>query len=399
MSATTFATQPRVGLFIPVRNGENYLVECIESILAQTFEDWHLIIQDNRSTDGTADLVRAYMGDPRIEHVVNEVDLGSVGNFNRCLERVRTEFYAILSHDDFFCRPDALALAIQAMDDHPEAGVVYSDVLWVDAKARPIMVKRMPGRGRLVGDEASKASIVEGRNHFGVPVLVRAASVAGLRYDPALPLTCDIDFSIAAVRRAPSFFLPVAAVAIRFHPGNGTMRTLLRNRKEFEALARRYGLSLTPIGKWLMAFRLNLNTVGKALFFIYLDHLRGRSGRQFLAFLGVGILNTLLGIASYGALLRLGLPFPAASGLSLALGVVVGFHAHRRLVFQVPGGFLRYVVIWFGIYMVANAQIWAYRHALGPFWAGVAALPLNTLCAYTALNFWVFHPGEGRAKP
>ena len=376
--------------FIPVRNGQDYLAQCVDSILGQTLADWRLTIQDNRSTDGTARIAAGYLGDPRIAYVLNERDLGAVGNYNRCLERVAAEFYAILSHDDFFCRPNAAAAALEVMDTRPEVGIVYSDVAWVDAEARRIAVKRMPCRGRVAGEEVSRAALAEGRNHFGVPVLARTSHVSGLRYDPDFPLTGDVAFSIACAQRGPAYFLPFPAVAIRFHARNGTMRSFVSTRAEFERLARQHGIRLTAAERLRFRLSLPLNTLKKRCFFFYLDHLRGEAGRRLVAFLGVGAGNTLLGVASYGLLLRLGLPFPAASGLSLILGIVVGFHAHRRLVFRRPGGFLRYVGIWLAIYLWANAVIWLLRPALGAFWAGVPAMPITALAAFFALNRWVF---------
>lgn len=385
----------RVGLFIPVRNGEAYLPQCVESILAQSFTDWELCIQDNRSTDGTPRIARAYLTDPRVSYLLNEEDLGAIGNFNRALERVATEFYAILSHDDFFFHSDALATALEVMDADPKVAVVYSDLAWVDSEARLIAKKRMPWRGRTAGEEVSRASLVAARNHFGVPVLVRSSLVKGLRYDPAFPLTGDVDFSIACASRGPSHFLPFPAVAIRFHRMNATMRLFNRTRREFLDLARKHGLRLEPLET--LRFRINLVTGAwkKRLFFFYLDHLRGGKGRRLLAFLAVGAGNTLLGVLSYGLLLKLGLPFPAASGLSLALGILVGFHSHRVLVFRRPGGFWRYLGVWSAIYLLANALIWGLRPWLGAFLAGCVAMPANALAAFFALNRWVFN-GEAR---
>jgi glycosyltransferase involved in cell wall biosynthesis len=381
---------PSVSLFIPVRNGERYLSQCIESILKQSFTGWRLNIQDNRSTDGTARIVEAFLGDERISYSLNERDLGSVGNYNRCLERVDSEFYGIFSHDDFLCHSGALAAALQAMETHKDVGVVYSDVEWVDAKARRIAVKRMPYRGRIAGNEVSRVSLIDGRNHFGVPVLVRADAVRGLRYDPAFPLTADVDFSIACASRAYAYFLPFEAIAIRFHSSNGTMRAFVNTRREFEILPRKHGIALSRLELLRFRIALPINTWKKRLFFLYLDHLRGDAGRRVLAFLVVGGFNTLLGVSSYGLLLRLGFPFPAASALSLALGIVVGFHAHGRLVFRRPGGFLRYLIIWLGVYILANGLIWTMRPFLGTFWAGVAATPVNALAAFWALRRWVF---------
>ena len=114
---------------------------------------------------------------------------------------------------------------------------------------------------------------------------------------------------------------------------------------------------------------------------------------RFFVFLVVGLFNTLLGVFSYGLLLRAGAPFPIASALSLVLGILVGFHAHRHLVFRRSGGFTRYIGVWLGIYGLANILIWILRPYLGAFWAGVAIMPLNALAAYLALKRWVFGDG------
>lgn len=263
-----------IDLFIPVRNGEHYLAQCIESILRQSFSGWRLTILDNRSTDGTARVAAAFLRDPRVAYSLNEVDVGSAGNFNQCLNLVQGEFYAILSHDDFFRSRNALGSALEAMDAHPEINIVYSDVEWVDHHARSIFVKRMPFRGRVAGTEVSKQSLVEGRNHFGVPVLVRSRMVEGLSYDPRFPLTGDIDFSIACAERAPAYFLPFPAVAIRFHASNGTMRTLSTGRTEFEELARKHGMTFSKVERARRRLSLSLNVWKKRCFFFYLDHIR-----------------------------------------------------------------------------------------------------------------------------
>jgi putative flippase GtrA len=101
-------------------------------------------------------------------------------------------------------------------------------------------------------------------------------------------------------------------------------------------------------------------------------------------------LNTLLGIAVYGILLRFGAPYPLASGLSLALGITVGFQAHRHLVFRRHGLFVRYLAVWVCIYCLANFQIWILQRWMGPFLAGMAATPINATAAFLALRRFVF---------
>jgi glycosyltransferase involved in cell wall biosynthesis len=246
-------------------------------MLRQTFPGWRLSIVDNCSTDATRSIAERHASDPRILYFRNEQDLGAIGNFNRCLEMVDAEFYSILSHDDFFRTPEALELALEAMRVHPEIGLVYSDVEWVDGAGNKITEKRMPFRGQVAGKELSRRCLTEGRNHFGVPVLVRSSVVRGLRYDPFFPLTGDVDFSIACANRAPAYFLPCPAVAIRFHPGNGTMRSFKGTRTEFPALARKHGIPMGRLGALRFLLHDALNTCKKRVFFFYLDHLRLRS--------------------------------------------------------------------------------------------------------------------------
>ena len=69
---------------LPVYNGAAYIAESIESVLAQTYGDFRLIVSDNCSTDNTEDIVRSF-SDRRLTYVRNARNLGVVGNFNRCL--------------------------------------------------------------------------------------------------------------------------------------------------------------------------------------------------------------------------------------------------------------------------------------------------------------------------
>lgn len=271
--------QPHEGtpieLFIPVRNGSDYLSHCVGSIQAQTFQDWHLTVLDNCSTDATQAIAEHLSSkDPRISYRRNAHDLGAIGNFNQCLDLVSAEFYTILSHDDFLRSATALESARRAMEEFPEVAVVYSDVEWVDASGFRIAEKRMPFRGKVARLEPAWRSLVEGRNHFGVPVLVRSNRVRGLRYDEAFPLTCDIDFSIAVSMGAAAYFMPWPAVAIRFHAGNGTMRQVRGSGLEFQAMARKYALELGMADRWQSRVHYALNTLTKRAFFFYLDHLR-----------------------------------------------------------------------------------------------------------------------------
>jgi hypothetical protein len=78
---------PLVSIGLPVHNGARYLRAAIDSVLAQTFSDFELIIADDASSDGTVEIARAYAAaDPRVRFCPNERRLGLAENHNRVVE-------------------------------------------------------------------------------------------------------------------------------------------------------------------------------------------------------------------------------------------------------------------------------------------------------------------------
>src|SRR5690606_6873079 len=86
---------------MPVYNGANYLRCALDSILAQTFQDWELIICDNASTDETQTICEEYAArDPRIKYHRSSRNIGPSANYNRTFELSRGEYFKWAAHDD-----------------------------------------------------------------------------------------------------------------------------------------------------------------------------------------------------------------------------------------------------------------------------------------------------------
>jgi glycosyltransferase involved in cell wall biosynthesis len=93
---------PKVSVCIPTYNYGRFIAEAIDSVLAQTFKDFELIVVDNCSTDNTREVVEHYVKiDPRVSYYCNESNIGMVGNWNRCLEYVKGKYIKILCADDY----------------------------------------------------------------------------------------------------------------------------------------------------------------------------------------------------------------------------------------------------------------------------------------------------------
>ena len=92
---------PTVSVCIPTYNGEKYLKECLDSVLAQTFDNFEVLIVDDQSTDHTFKIVQEYAKqDGRIRIIQNPNNLGLVRNWNRCLELAQGDWIKFIFQDD-----------------------------------------------------------------------------------------------------------------------------------------------------------------------------------------------------------------------------------------------------------------------------------------------------------
>lgn len=119
-------TIPRLSIGLAVYNGEKFLAESIQALLGQTYEDFELIISDNASTDGTADICRDYAGqDTRIRYFRQPRNIGSAPNHNFTIDQARGELFKAASHDDLYGR-DLLKLCVDALDERPDVVLAHS---------------------------------------------------------------------------------------------------------------------------------------------------------------------------------------------------------------------------------------------------------------------------------
>lgn len=160
------ASQPRVSVVTPVYNGAQYLAECIESVLAQTYQNWDYTIVNNRSTDETAEIARQYAAkDPRIRVHENQQFLQVVANHNAALREISPEskYCKIVFADDWLF-PECLERMVALAEAHPSVGLVNayglrdSMVVWTGL---PYPSTVVPGR------DACRQRLFNGTYVFG----------------------------------------------------------------------------------------------------------------------------------------------------------------------------------------------------------------------------------------
>ncbi len=126
------ARSPKVSVGMPVYNGERYVADAIESMLAQTFPDFELIISDNASTDRTEEICRGYAAaDSRVHYYRNEHNLGANRNFNRAFELSAGEYYMCCAHDDMRA-PTFLTRCVEALDANRDLVLAYTRTAIID---------------------------------------------------------------------------------------------------------------------------------------------------------------------------------------------------------------------------------------------------------------------------
>jgi glycosyltransferase involved in cell wall biosynthesis len=118
-----------------MRNAAPFVGAAIRSLLAQTLEDFELLVVDAASTDGSADVVSA-VDDPRIHYRRSEVPLNAANARNSALNEARGEFIAFLDADDF-AEPTRLEVQIAALRAQPDKGLAASLITTVDEAGTP----------------------------------------------------------------------------------------------------------------------------------------------------------------------------------------------------------------------------------------------------------------------
>jgi GT2 family glycosyltransferase len=198
---------PLVSVIVPVYNGERYLGESLESILAQTYPRLEVIVMDDCSTDRSPEIA-ARFGD-RIRYHRQEATRGIYGNANDGIARAAGELVAVFHADDVYL-PTIVQRQVEFMRDHPEAGAVFASDIFIDAGGREFGRLELPPevRGERPLDYAAVLNaLLRYKNCFlrCPTALVRASvyrDLGGFR-DADFKNTADLDMWLRIARRYP----------------------------------------------------------------------------------------------------------------------------------------------------------------------------------------------------
>jgi glycosyltransferase involved in cell wall biosynthesis len=177
---------------IPTFNRAHLLHRAIESVLAQTYPHFTLIVSDNASEDETAEVVHSFV-DERVRYRPLDRNIGRVANTNRVIDLAPSEFIVLLGDDDQLC-PDHLSRTVEVLKRRPAVGFVHTGFSVVDGSDRTLSVVRLPGHGsnRVAIESGARfleRSMISSSNVcFSSTVFRKAALVSGggLRADDGI---------------------------------------------------------------------------------------------------------------------------------------------------------------------------------------------------------------------
>ena len=204
---------PVISVVMSVLNGELYLREAMDSILAQTFPDFEFIIINDGSKDATSDILRSYADKDARIRVYDQENAGLINALNRGCTQARGKYIARMDADDI-AAPSRLAQQYKFMEAHPQVGVVGGAVQFVNNKSELVKLEDQI----LLDNNELQRELLERCVFWHPTVLFRTAifhAVGG--YRRVLDAE-DYDLWLRIAERADLANLPNVLVKYRLHP-------------------------------------------------------------------------------------------------------------------------------------------------------------------------------------
>lgn len=240
---STHLTMPKVTVVIPVYNGERYIRATLESVFAQTYQNYEIICVDDGSKDGSVAILNSYA--ERIQ-VIRQANMGQAGARNAGVRSGTGTYVALLDQDDLWY-PWKLERQVALLEAHPEAVMAHCDMDWIDETGNVIQRNRVSA-ARMSAPKGLTMTRLFGWDPCIYPstTLIRKTAferVGG--FDPEIPWYGeDIDLMLRLREEGQFLFLEETGTQYRKHSSNcsgaGTDAMFRCAEKFFQKLRTRY---------------------------------------------------------------------------------------------------------------------------------------------------------------
>jgi hypothetical protein len=230
---------PLISVITAVRNGEKYLSDAMESVIAQTYPRWEYLVIDGGSSDGTLDIIRAHASN--LVYWISEPDAGISDAFNKGIARAKGDYLLFLNSDDILEEPDALVTIADAAVAAGMPGLIYGDCRMVSREdLRPLYVvsREFSPLKFSWGHAPPHPSLFFHRSYF---------EHYGL-YDLTFRIAMDVELLARGIMRERVIHTPHVVTKMR-QGGVSMQNPSLRMQETTRALAK-YGLIHPVLGAW-----------------------------------------------------------------------------------------------------------------------------------------------------
>lgn len=196
-------SEPKVSIFIPTYQQVDYLRKVLDSIAAQNFQDYEVIVNDDSSDDAVQQLATHYGFGDQLRYFRNRPALGTPANWNAAIRRAHGEYLKPMFHDDWFLDETSLSKFVALLDANQDIdfGFAVQQVWHVPTDH----YATNPLSGRQQQKLASAPEWLFFRNRVGVPSATIFRQRLNLLFDPTLKYAVDWEFYLRAIRANHSF--------------------------------------------------------------------------------------------------------------------------------------------------------------------------------------------------
>jgi len=211
--------QPLVTIIVICFNHEAYLIECLNSVISQTYNNIQLIIADDKSSDNSVDKIDYWIKSNNVDciFIKHETNIGLCKTLNQCLSFARGDFISIVATDDVWL-PDKISIQIETFIKLPsDVGVLYTDAMLIDEKSNIISGRHIKDYGKLYPFQSRSiyGDLLNGNFIPALTAITRSScyNVVGY-YDESLIFE-DLDMWLRISSHFKMFFMPVVTAKYR----------------------------------------------------------------------------------------------------------------------------------------------------------------------------------------
>ncbi len=215
--------EPEVSVCIPTYNRRKYLRQALESVLAQTYTDFEVIVSDNCSSDDTAQVVRSF-GDVRVLYFCTERNIGMVPNWNRAVRLARGKYVCVLEDDNWWM-PTYLERTVATLDSQPQVAFVHTAAYLTDEEGRSRQRYQRWNEDRVCDGYAELKELLQGNKILLSTVTVRRRSYESVGvFDETIPYAPDWEMWLRLYIRHSGAYIAEPLALYRLHRGSETTR-------------------------------------------------------------------------------------------------------------------------------------------------------------------------------